>query len=287
MKQSDEPQDKIYQNHIAMISAQVVWPVGYNWHRNTAKPTQSQKQGWKSPTVLTIIYILPEKTITSCRKGQGGSFSLLSGWHEQKCTLWSFKSAMLSVSPPSNFNQDWPYFLASSMALKLFLSPKYFHLFSIQIHASRKQCLQRGSYLLFCWQGNFLESLVDYTCLPFDSCVSWMAAMCFSFLVNLTAMILAFNRYRVFVLLVFNRALKHKHFFMCFWVHQHAETKLLYDQQSHSALSIFKSLQTHEFMLSLPCKAIKFTNDSPHFWGRKLRNEKLQVAGAKTSHINR
>lgn len=132
-----------------------------------------------------------------------------------------------------------------------------------------------------------MESLVDYACLPSDSCVPWIAAMCFSFPVNLMAMILAFNRYRVFVLLAFNRALKHKHFFMSSWVHQHSETKLLYEKQSHPAFSILKCLQTHEFMLSLPCKARKFTNDSPHFWGRKLRNEKLQVAGAKTSHINR
>lgn len=38
------------------------------------------------------------------------------------------------VPPFSNFSQGWPSFLASAMALKPFLSPKYFYFFFVFRH---------------------------------------------------------------------------------------------------------------------------------------------------------
>lgn len=67
-----------------------------------------------------------------------------------------------------------------------------------------------GSFILLIMQLSGV--LGDYACLPFDTCISWLAVMCFSFLVNLMAMITAFNRYGVFILLEFNRTLKQTFF---------------------------------------------------------------------------
>lgn len=79
----------MYQKHIDIVSAQVVWPAGYDWHRNTAKPTKTISEAGLEKSHCPHYRIhLARKTNYFLRKGTGRvSVFLLWGQHEHKRTL--------------------------------------------------------------------------------------------------------------------------------------------------------------------------------------------------------